>query len=205
MAARRRIAGRSGSGRASSAPAALHQAARLLTRRGLIVLVSDLLMDLADVERAMRGLRAAGPRRHGAAHHGSGGAPRAAGRAARRCSSTQRPDLSVPASIADVRVAYKNTVDEVIGEWRSMFGGLGISYELVSTDAPFGVPLPASVCRPPDAAVSFLAPFYLLLGGAVAVPLLLPPPAPPHRRAPGVSRRALSLARREGEQSHAPH
>src|SRR4029078_4565528 len=50
-------------------------------------------------------------------------------------------DLSVPASIADVRAAYQNTVDEVIGEWRSMFGGLGIGYELVSTDAPFGVPL----------------------------------------------------------------
>jgi hypothetical protein len=50
-------------------------------------------------------------------------------------------DLEVPASIADVRAAYKKTVDEVIGEWRSMFGGLGISYELVPTDAPFGVPL----------------------------------------------------------------
>src|SRR5256885_9595672 len=49
-----------GAGRASSAPDALHQAARLINRRGLIVLISDLLMDLPDVERAMRGLRAAG-------------------------------------------------------------------------------------------------------------------------------------------------
>src|ERR1051325_3842668 len=49
-----------GPGRASSAPDALHQAARLINRRGLIVLVSDLLMDLPDVERAMRGLRAVG-------------------------------------------------------------------------------------------------------------------------------------------------
>ena len=50
-------------------------------------------------------------------------------------------DLAVPASIADVRAAYKNTVDEVIAEWRSMFGGLGIGYEIVQTDEPFGVPL----------------------------------------------------------------
>src|SRR5262249_61889360 len=50
-------------------------------------------------------------------------------------------DLAVPATVADVRVAYRNTVEEVIGEWRSMFGSLGIGYEIVSTDAPFGVPL----------------------------------------------------------------
>jgi hypothetical protein len=29
----------------------------------------------------------------------------------------------------------------VIGEWRTMFGSLGIGYEVISTDAPFGVPL----------------------------------------------------------------
>jgi hypothetical protein len=50
-------------------------------------------------------------------------------------------ELSVPATIADVRAAYKNTVDEVVGEWRTMLGSLGIGYEVVSTDAPFGVPL----------------------------------------------------------------
>src|SRR5206468_9163176 len=44
-----------GAGRASSAPEALSQAARLINRRGLIVLISDLLMDLPDVESAMRG------------------------------------------------------------------------------------------------------------------------------------------------------
>ena len=41
-------------------PIALEQAARLISRRGMIVLISDLLMDIPDVERAMRGLRAAG-------------------------------------------------------------------------------------------------------------------------------------------------
>jgi len=49
--------------------------------------------------------------------------------------------LTVPASVADVRAAYRKTVEEVIGEWRTMFGSLGIGYEVISTDAPFGVPL----------------------------------------------------------------
>ena len=45
-------------------------------------------------------------------------------------------ELMVPASVADVRAAYRNTVEEVIGEWRTMFGALGIGYEVISTDAP---------------------------------------------------------------------
>src|SRR5215467_541989 len=57
---RRVVAALEGKGKASSAPEALQQAARLISRRGLIVLVSDLLMDLPDVERAMRTLRAIG-------------------------------------------------------------------------------------------------------------------------------------------------
>src|SRR3954467_1033253 len=49
-----------GAGSASSAPIALEQAARLINRRGLIVLISDLLMDIPGVHQAIRGLRAAG-------------------------------------------------------------------------------------------------------------------------------------------------
>jgi hypothetical protein len=48
---------------------------------------------------------------------------------------------SVPASVADVRAAYRKTVDEVIAEWRAMLGGVGAGYEVIMTDAPFGVPL----------------------------------------------------------------
>jgi hypothetical protein len=49
--------------------------------------------------------------------------------------------LEVAASVADVRAAYRQTVEEVIVEWRSMLTSLGAGYELISTDAPFGVPL----------------------------------------------------------------
>ena len=128
-----------GAGRASSAPDALHQAARLLTRRGLIVLISDLLMDLGEVERAMRGLRAAG--HDVTVLHVMDPAERDLPTGGEALFVDPESELSVPASVADVRAAYRKTVDEVIGEWRSMFGALGIGYEVVLTDAPFGVPL----------------------------------------------------------------
>jgi uncharacterized protein (DUF58 family) len=138
---RRVIAGLSdpGTGRASSAPEALNQAARLINRRGLIVLISDLLMDLPEVERALRGLRAAG---HDiTVLHMMDPGERdllASGEALFIDPETAQ---SVPASVADVRAAYRKTVDEVIAEWRSMFGSVGAGYEVIMTDAPFGVPL----------------------------------------------------------------
>jgi uncharacterized protein (DUF58 family) len=128
-----------GAGRASSAPDALHQAARLLSRWGLIVLISDLLMDLPDVESAMRGLRAAG---HDiTVLHVMDPAERDLPSGGEAMFVDPESELTVAASVADVRAAYRNTVDEVIGEWRTMFGALGIGYEVVLTDAPFGVPL----------------------------------------------------------------
>ncbi|MEP6494859.1 MAG: DUF58 domain-containing protein [bacterium] len=128
-----------GSGRASAAPDALQQAARLLSRRGMIVLISDLLMDLPDVERAMRALRAAG---HDiTVMHIMDPAERDLPSTGEALFVDPESDLAVPASVADVRAAYRNTVEEVIGEWRAMFGSLGIGYEVIATDAPFGVPL----------------------------------------------------------------
>ena len=128
-----------GAGRASAAPAALDRAARLINRRGLIVLISDLLMEMPDVERAMRGLRALG--HDVTVLHVIDPAERELPASGEALFVDPESDLAVPASIADVRAAYKNTVDEVIAEWRSMFGGLGIGYEIVQTDEPFGVPL----------------------------------------------------------------
>jgi uncharacterized protein (DUF58 family) len=128
-----------GSGLASSAPDALQQAARLISRRGLIVLISDLLMEMPDVESAMRGLRAAG--HDVTVLHIMDPAERELPSSGEALFADPESSLTVPATIADVRAAYKNTVDEVIGEWRTMFASLGIGYEVVSTDAPFGVPL----------------------------------------------------------------
>ena len=128
-----------GTGRASSAPQALHQAGRLIGRRGLVVLISDLLMDPGEVEGAMRGLRAAG--HDVTVLHIMDPGERELQMTGEALFVDPETDLTVPASVADVRAAYRNTVEEVIGEWRAMFGSLGISYEIVSSDSPFGVPL----------------------------------------------------------------
>jgi hypothetical protein len=128
-----------GAGRASSAPAALEQAARLINRRGMIVLVSDLLMDIPDVERAVRGLRAAG---HDiTVLHLMDPAERELPASGEAVFIDTESTLEIAASIADVRAAYRQTVNEVIGEWRTMLSSIGANYELVLTDEPFGVPL----------------------------------------------------------------
>jgi uncharacterized protein (DUF58 family) len=128
-----------GAGRASSAPAALEQAARLISRRGMIVLISDLLMDIPDVERAVRALRAAG--HDVTVLHLMDPAERELPSGGEAVFVDPESELQIAASVADVRAAYRQTVDEVIDEWRTMFSSIGAAYELISTDAPFGVPL----------------------------------------------------------------
>jgi uncharacterized protein (DUF58 family) len=128
-----------GAGLASSAPQALAQAARLINRRGMIVLISDLLMDPAEVERAMRGLRAQG---HDiTVLHIMDPAERWLGGSGEALFVDPETTLQVPASVGDVRAAYRSTVEEVIEEWRTMLASFGVSYEVIVTDSPFGVPL----------------------------------------------------------------
>jgi uncharacterized protein (DUF58 family) len=128
-----------GAGRASSAPVALEQAARLINRRGMIVLVSDLLMDIPDVERAVRGLRAVG--HDVTVLHLMDPAERELPPSGEAVFVDPESSLEIAASVADVRAAYRDTVNEVIAEWRTMLSSIGASYELVLTDQPFGVPL----------------------------------------------------------------
>jgi len=128
-----------GAGLASSAPQALTQAARLINRRGMIVLVSDLLMEPAEVEKAMRGLRARG--HDVTVLHIMDPAERWLGGTGEALFLDPETDLNVPASVGDVRAAYRATVEEVVEEWRSMLSSFGASYELIMTDSPFGVPL----------------------------------------------------------------
>ena len=128
-----------GAGRASSAPVALEQAARLINRRGMILLLSDLLMDIPDVERAIRGLRAAG--HDVTVLHVMDPAERELPSGGEAVFVDPESALEIAASVGDVRAAYRDTVDEVIAEWRTMLSSIGAGYELIYTDAPFGVPL----------------------------------------------------------------
>jgi uncharacterized protein (DUF58 family) len=126
-------------GRASDLATALGQAARLVTRRGMVVLVSDLLVDVEAAMPALRGLRAAGhdvtvfhvmdPAEHRFSLSGE--------------AQYEDPEttLAVPAAGADVRAAYDSTVATVVAEWRDALGAMGAGYELVLTDQPYAIPL----------------------------------------------------------------
>jgi uncharacterized protein (DUF58 family) len=128
-----------GSGKASSAGEALQQAGRLIRRRGMIILVSDLLMDVAQVEAGVRGLRAAG--HDVTVLHIMDPAERELPPGGETLFVDPESSLELPTRVTDVRAAYRDTVEQVIAEWRRVFGGLGAGYEIIQTDQPFGVPL----------------------------------------------------------------
>lgn len=128
-----------GAGRASLAPDALARAARLVRRRGMVVLISDLLMEGADVERAVRALRAAG--HNVTVLHVLDPAEVDLESVGDALFRDPESGLEVPASSADVRAAYRATVDAAIAEWRALFARAGAGYVTVTTDSPFGIPL----------------------------------------------------------------
>ncbi len=126
-------------GRASDLAAALGQAARLVTRRGMVLLVSDLLVDPVAVIAALRGLRAAG---HDVlVFHVMDPAERDFGMTGEAQFTDPESALAVPAVAADVRAAYRDTVTEVVEEWRIALAAMGAGYELVVTDEPYTMPL----------------------------------------------------------------
>ena len=128
-----------GNGRASDLAAALGQAARLVTRRGMVILLSDLLVDVDAAVPALRGLRAAG--HDVTVLHIMDPAERDFTLAGEARYTDPETELDVPAAAADVRVAYRSTVDQVIGEWKDALGAIGAGYDLVLTDQPYAIPL----------------------------------------------------------------
>ena len=132
------LADRAG-GRDSDLASALTQAARLVTRRGMVVLVSDLLVDPEPVLTNLRGLRAAG---HDVlVFHIMDPAEHEFGMSGEAQFTDPESLLAVPAAAADVRAAYGATVAEVLTEWREALAAMGAAHELVITDQPYTVPL----------------------------------------------------------------
>lgn len=128
-----------GAGRASNAAEGLAQAARMVRRPGMIILVSDLLTDLEPVDKAIRALSVAG--HDVTVLHIMDPAERDLSAAGDAVFVDPETDLAVPATVADVRDAYRETVDQAIGEWRDTLARTGTRYETVFTDVPFGLPL----------------------------------------------------------------
>jgi uncharacterized protein (DUF58 family) len=127
-----------GAGSDSRAAVALEQAARLVRRPGLVILVSDLLMDVPDVERAVRALRAVG--HDVAVLHVLDPVERDFDVAGDAVFVDPESGAEIPAS-ASVRDTYRATVASAVAEWRRTFASTGAGYDVVATDEPFGVAL----------------------------------------------------------------
>lgn len=138
---RRVVAALDGStgGTASAAAESLLRAAQIARRPGLVVLVSDLLVEPVEVERSARALRAAG--HDVVVLHIMDPSERELEGAGEGLYVDPESGLEVPVSVTEVRSAYANTVARALEEWRALLGAAGVSYEPILTDAPFGVPL----------------------------------------------------------------
>jgi uncharacterized protein (DUF58 family) len=128
-----------GGGRASRVAEGLMRATQMVRRPGMVVVLSDLLTDIEPVGAAIRTLGAAG---HDVrVLHIMDPAERELVAVGEALYVDPESDEEVPATVAEVRDAYRATVDEAIGEWRTVCARAGARYETVMTDAPFGVPL----------------------------------------------------------------
>ena len=124
-----------GGGHASDLVAAITQTARLVTKRGMVILVSDLLVDPPAVLTGLRGLRAAG---HDVlVLHVMDPAERDFLPSGEAQFTDPESALAVSASATDVRAAYRETVVEVVSEWREALSSMGAAYHVVVTDEPY--------------------------------------------------------------------
>ena len=129
-------------GGATSGPAALARAAHTVGRRGMIVLVSDLLVEPAELARAAAGLRAAGHQL--VVLHVMDPAERELLDGPEAIYADPESGLRAAVKPAEIRAAYARTVERAIAEWRATLAASGASYATVMTDAPFGIPLRAA-------------------------------------------------------------
>ena len=125
----------------TSAEGALRDVAVRLRRRGLVVLLSDMLVARQETLTALKYLR----------HHGHevlvfhvldpGERELPAASEVRFFDPESGRELLV--SVADVRNEYREAVDEALQEWRRELKPQGIDYEVVHTDRPLGIALRA--------------------------------------------------------------
>ena len=126
-------------GKESRLAEGVRQAAKLIRRPGLVIVLSDLLLDVDEMLQSVRIARAAG--HQVTVLHLMDPAERELDGPGEAIFVDPESEVEVTANVADVRVAYRRTVERAIDEWRERLAGMGAVYELITTDSPFGVPL----------------------------------------------------------------
>jgi len=118
----------------TEAGTALRDIAGRLRRRGLIILISDLLVDPQTTRLALRFLRHRG---HEVLvfHLLDPGERELPGMGDARFVDPETGE-ELPVSVADLRREYREAVEQAIREWRDALVPLGIDYTLVETEKP---------------------------------------------------------------------
>ena len=126
-------------GRGTAAEAALRRLTSLLVRRGLVILISDLLFDRDLALTALRYLRHRG--HQVIVYHVMDPGERELGGPP----EVRFRDLESPASVVvrprELARAYGETVRREIAAWRTTCRRHGIAYHHLTTDLPFGLAL----------------------------------------------------------------
>ena len=128
-----------GTGRESRLDLALQQASHLIRRPGIVIIISDLLIDPETVTPGMRALRAAGHDVLTMHVMDPGERVLDVSKDARFVDSES--GVEVAASAREVRAAYNAAVETAIANWRTLFVEQGGRYALCDTSEPFGLPL----------------------------------------------------------------
>ncbi len=128
-----------GTGRDSRLDLALQQASQLIRRPGLVIAITDLLVDPASVAPGLRALRAAG---HDVlVMHIMDPGERVLDVSTDARFIDSETGVEVTASAREIRAAYSAAVETAIERWRSLFVEQGARYALCDTSEPFGLPL----------------------------------------------------------------
>jgi uncharacterized protein (DUF58 family) len=131
--------GEAGTEQSTDAPGAMIAAAKLLKRPGLVVVLSDLLVEPDEFHEAISILRAGG---HDVqVLHIMDPAERDLPEVADATFVDPESGATLSSTTADVRDAYRATVHTAIGEFRARCAASGAGYETIFTDQPFIVPL----------------------------------------------------------------
>ena len=120
---------------------ALRDIAGRLRRRGLVVLISDLLVDPDATRLALRFLRHRG--HEVLVFHLMDPGERELPQVGDARFIDPETDEELPIAVADMRREYREAVQEAVREWRATLVPLGIDYNLLETHQPMARPLRA--------------------------------------------------------------
>ena len=137
-------------GQGTAAEPALRRVVNQLRRRGLVVFVSDLLLDRDLALKALRFLRHRG--HQVLVLHVMDPAEVALGGPAEARFEDPETRAAVVLRPRDWAGAYRDTVRTVIREWRLACHRHGIGYHRVTTDTPYGIVLREALAPSPRAA-----------------------------------------------------